>query len=342
MKGFLTDTERAVLRAQHRFERDRRVADRIKAVLLSDSGWSYKAIAEILMLDEETIAKHVKDYQEKKKLKPENGGSDSKLSSSQTDEWIAHLEAHTYVKVEDICQHLFKTYAVRYSRQGMTNWLHSHKFSYKQPKEVPAKADASRQREFVDTYAKLCKTAPEEDPILFMDSVHPTMATKVSCGWIRTGKDKLIASIANRTRVNLTGALNLETMGVVSQDYETINGDSTINFLQKIRGAYPKASWIHIILDQSSYHTKKEVIEFAKKMKIKLHFLPPYSPNLNAIERLWKVMNEFVRNNRVFSSAREFRQSLLDFFEQAWPRIGPTMIDRINDNFHFLQSASSF
>ena len=48
---------------------------------------------------------------------------------------------------------------------------------------------------------------------------------------------------------------------------------------------------------------------------ITLHYLPPYSPNLNPIERLWKVMNEYVRNNRFFKSAKEFKKEILTFFE---------------------------
>ena len=41
--------------------------------------------------------------------------------------------------------------------------------------------------------------------------------------------------------------------------------------------------------------------------KFVLHILPPYSPNLNPIERVWKVMNEHVRNNEVFSSFKKFK-----------------------------------
>ena len=69
-----------------------------------------------------------------------------------------------------------------------------------------------------------------------------------------------------------------------------------------------------------------------------LHYLPPYSPNLNAIERLWKVMNERVRNNRFFKDAKEFRKAIMDFFAKTWPQIAWSMVDRINDNFQRLKS----
>jgi DNA-binding NarL/FixJ family response regulator len=61
MKNFLKETERQELKKRHCQEKDRRSADRIKAVL-SDKGWSFKEIAAILLLNEETISKHIDEY----------------------------------------------------------------------------------------------------------------------------------------------------------------------------------------------------------------------------------------------------------------------------------------
>ena len=68
-------------------------------------------------------------------------------------------------------------------------------------------------------------TTLEDEPIEFGDGVHPTMATKVSYGWIRKGKenDKTIATTASRTRMNLMGSLNLQTMDVTIGAYKTID-----------------------------------------------------------------------------------------------------------------------
>ena len=64
-----------------------------------------------------------------------------------------------------------------------------------------------------------------------------------------------------------------------------------------------------------------------------MHYLPAYSPNLNPIERLWKVMKEEARNNIVFSSAKEFREAIVEFFEIKLPKMLPSLRQRINDNF---------
>ena len=67
--------------------------------------------------------------------------------------------------------------------------------------------------------------------------------------------------------------------------------------------------------------------------------LRPYSPNLNSIERLWKVMNEHARNNKFFRTADEFRQSINDFFKTTLPKIADGLRSRINDNFQKLDYA---
>ena len=95
-----------------------------------------------------------------------------------------------------------------------------------------------------------------------------------------------------------------------------------------------------MILDGAAYHRAKVVKEHAKSLNIELHYLPPYSPNLNPIERLWKVMNENARNNVYFSTTKEFRESIDYFFEVKLPEIGASLQSRINDNFQTLISAS--
>lgn len=72
--------ERHDLIARHRRERDGRIRDRIKAVLAYDDGYSYSEIAKILLLDDETIRRHIEGYLKNKKLNPENGGSVNSVS----------------------------------------------------------------------------------------------------------------------------------------------------------------------------------------------------------------------------------------------------------------------
>ena len=336
MKILLTEGEKKVLEKRHRTERDRRVADRLKVVLLKSEGWSDELISQALRLHEETIRQHALDWLRDNKIKPENGGSSSFLSEQQTKELKGHLEQKTYVQVTQICEYVFKRYGVNYTISGMTKWLEKQGFSYKRPKGFPAKADAAKQEVFIEAYLELSSTVSEEEPILFMDSAHPTMATKVVCGWIKKGEDKPIEQTASRTRVNVTGAIDLAKMSMVSCCPEYVNAESTVAFFDRIKAAYLSAPKIHIMLDQSGYHRSQLVQDAAKERNIVLHYLPPYSPNLNPIERVWKVMNERVRNNVFFSGAKEFRDKITHFFEKKINQLLPSLRGRIHDNFQTL------
>ncbi len=93
MKIFITDEQKAELEHLHHTCRDKRECDRIKAVLLASEGWSSVMIAQALRLHETTVNRHISDDLNHRKLKPENGGSQSHLSETQTQELIAYLTA---------------------------------------------------------------------------------------------------------------------------------------------------------------------------------------------------------------------------------------------------------
>tara|TARA_B100001059_G_C17720787_1_gene520604 strand:+ start:62 stop:1090 length:1029 start_codon:yes stop_codon:yes gene_type:complete len=341
MKITLSPQKKQELEQMHDSTRDSRVCDRIKAVLLASEGWSNAMISQALRIHETTVARHINDYLQSEKLKPENGGSQSRLSAAQTMQLIEHLAENTYFHTHQVVAYVEAKFGLLYSVAGMNKWLHHNGFSYKKPKGVPHKFCPEMQQAFVEYYNKVLK--PSEAPVLFMDAVHPTQSTKLSYGWIRKGQDKLIETTGSRTRLNLIGALSLEDIGAtVTETYDTINSESIVRFFWKLKKEhYPLEQKVHLILDGAAYHRAKLVKDAAKVLNIELHYLPPYSPNLNPIERLWKVMNEHARNNVYFSSKREFISAIKEFFDVTLPEVAGSLVSRITDNFQLLKPASS-
>jgi len=336
---YLEPEEKARLEAEHALKENGKERDRIKAILLRSEGWTVPQISQALRLHQSTIIKHIEAYKTAGKLKIESGGSESHLTQEQTQELIAHLEENTYAHNHEIVLYIKEHFGVTYTVSGLHKWLHRNGFSYKKPKGMPHKADAQLQQQFIEEYTQLKQEVGEEEPILFIDSVHPTQATKLTYGWIRTGKTKHVGTTASRTRLNIIGAIQLGHISeAITSQYETINAESIVDFMDKIRTQYATKKTIHLILDKAGYHRSFLVAEHAEKLNIKLHFLPPYSPNLNPIERLWKVMNERVRNNRFFKDAKDFKEAINGFFDHILPRIGNDLIDRINDNFQILRT----
>ena len=337
MYKVLTHFERATLLVCHKKERDGRIKDRLKAVLLYDDGWTPPRIASALFIDENTVRDHLKLYQEDKDLTLHHQGSKPLLNEEDSRSLSEHLEAQTYLKIKDIQAYVQDTFHKPMGISTLYDWLKSHGFSYKKPTLVPKGADPLCQRAFIEFYEKLMNEASlDGDPVLFGDSVHPSQQVRPAYGWIKRGKDKPIETTGARKRVNLMGALNLETMQFGYQEFETINGQSAVAFLKKMEGMYPHARKIHLIWDRAGYHTAQEVAEFLKTSRIKVHYLPPRSPNLNPIERLWKIMHEYVSYNRVYDKFGLFKESLFHFFDHTMTTIKDTLISRITDNFQII------
>ena len=124
MRKKLTEEGIALFKRRHKTERSGDVRDRIKAVILSDKGWSEKRIAEALLIDLDTVKRHLKDYHDsQQKLKGESGGSESKLNETQTSELLAYLDEHTYTKAQDICEYIKVQYQMTYTVSGITSCL---------------------------------------------------------------------------------------------------------------------------------------------------------------------------------------------------------------------------
>lgn len=340
-KTNLTVEQKEALETRHKKSGGKRESDRIKAVLLRDENWSTPMIAQALRIHETSVVRYIDDYLARKKLMIESGGSSSILSDEQTQELIEHLCKVTYLHTHQIVAYIKEKYTVTYSVSGLNKWLHQNNFSYKKPKGVPHKFDEVKQAEFITFYEQLKSTLASDERLLFMDAVHPTQATKITAGWIRKGEDKAIKTTGSRSRINVVGAIELGSLdkAVIKQYEKTVNGEAIVDFLNNVRKSYLESGTIKLVLDGAGYHKSYIVKNEAEKLNIDLIYLPPYSPNLNPIERLWKVMNKHARNGEYFSSTKEFRRRINEFFTITLPEIADTLDSWINDKFQVLKPA---
>ena len=338
MSNELTNTEIEKLLSLHKSSKDKRECDRIKAILAYNDGYNYSEIAKILLIDDETVRRHVKDYFSKKKTTTSNGGSERLLNEEQQLELSQHLEQITYLDVKSICAYVKSTYDISYSPSGMRQLLYSLNFCYKKPHCVPAKADKELQETFVEEYEELKKSCDEAgEPIYFMDAVHPEHQTKMAYGWIKKGQRKLMPTTPTQKRVHYLGAVNLAGHRVIYEEYDTVNGLGVIDFLKIVRKSHTAGERIHMIMDNVSYQKSKEVKLVAEELNMELHYLPPYSPNLNPIERLWKIMHEQVTYNQYYQKFSEFREAIRYFFRHVGKK-KRLLRSRLTDNFQILHS----
>jgi len=341
MPNILTDDEVVVLKQAHRTIKDKKLADRIKAILSLNEGFEYSLIAKILLLDEITLRRYLNKFKQKGLsglLEMKYSGGQTRLSLIQETELKKYLSINTKRTSKEIADYILREYKATFSIIGVTKLLHRLGFSYKKPKVVPGKADKLKQNIFLEEYKRLKTSLKLTDQIYFADSTHPEHNTKPSYGWILKGKinDKFVKTNTGRERLNLTGAISLNDKRAVILSEKTINSDSIIKLFRKLLVKQPKGK-IYLILDNAPYHHSKKVKFWLKShtRRIKLVFLPSYSPNLNIIERLWRFFHQKITWNHYFETFEEFKRETLRFFKN----IGDykTELDSLlTDNFQLL------
>lgn len=162
------------------------------------------------------------------------------------------------------------------------------------------------------------KSERENDVTVFLDPTHQVYNTVNGYCWQSKGATgtKIISSSSGRKRLSIIGAIN-----AVSHKPTTLITEDNCDkemiklLLGEIRNDYQAAGRIYAFLDNARYNWNKEVRAEAKKLNIKLIFLPPYSPNLNLIERLWKFLKKKIRKNVYYNTFKKFKKAISDFFK---------------------------
>jgi len=189
-------------------------------------------------------------------------------------------------------------------------------FRYRKVGGIPAKADKRKQEQFLDSYLNplLDKAATGLHVVLFMDAAHFVHGAFLDCLW--SAKRVFVKTPSGRRRLNVLGAINAITKQfhyIANETY--INAESVCDLLKLVAKRHP-GQIITLVLDNARYQKCKLVTEMALSLGVQLLYLPPYSPNLNIIERLWKFTKKQSLNSRYYEKFSEFRSAILGSMEK--------------------------
>ncbi len=146
------------------------------------------------------------------------------------------------------------------------------------------------------------------------DEVHFQRHSSLIRMWAPKGQQPRVLSPSVRHKVGLFGALNLKTGRLLTQEAPTFNaqtfGDFIHYLLQSTQGK------LYLILDNARWHRSRDLKDFfeTNRDRLVLIFLPAYSPELNPIERVWRVTRRQVTHNRYFLSLEQLRIALISQF----------------------------
>ena len=338
----LTENERSSLQAICRRRKvDALVWKRARAFLLLDAGYDAKTICETLDIGPTVLTQWrfafagmglsffaLKDYSQRQ----------GHLSLEQERATQAHFTAHSARNVDEICAYILAAYGQNYSSAGAAKLMRRLGFVYKKPQSLPAQADEAKQAAFIARYEALMTGLGADEMVVFSDAVHPEHQSRPAHGWFPKGQKTALKAASGRKRLNIQGALDLETFQFTFVEGEKINAETTRQMLEKLEAKNPAMKAIHVFLDNARYHHAKILKPWleSSERRIKLHFLPPYAPHLNPIERLWGVMHKWVTHNRHYASFDQFTEAIFGFFRKTLPEQWRAFTDTVTDNFRII------
>ncbi len=159
--------------------------------------------------------------------------------------------------------------------------------------------------------------------------------------WTPEDKRIAIAPSSGRDRVNIHGAVHLDTGEPQVLEARTVDAESTILLLVAILAAHPTMRMIHVFLGEAPYHHARRVREWLARegSRITLHFIPSHSPHLNPIDRLWGVKQKTVTHNKTYAKFRDFKAAILTFLAQDVPKNWDRLRGSATDNLRVIDPA---
>jgi transposase len=184
-------------------------------------------------------------------------------------------------------------------------------------KQRPAKADVVAQESFkTETLEPLIEQAQAQHlHLFFVDAAHFVMLPFL--GYLYSLTVRYLKSTSGRKPFNVLGALHAVSHELVTIcNHAYINAEAVCALLEKLHQLYSDLP-IVLVLDNARYQKCQLVVDTAQRLHIQLIYLPPYSPHLNLIERLWKFVKKEVLYNKYYQQYDQFCAAISDCLDQT-------------------------
>ena len=177
------------------------------------------------------------------------------------------------------------------------------------------------RRKVLDNIERLVSNACPEEEVFYLDEADIDLNPRIGLTYIKRGQQPLILTPGKNVKYYIAGALNARTGRVLYSHGPRKNSELFVDALDVLQHAYRRAQTIHVILDNYIIHKSRYTLEALEAMdkRIQLHFLPPYSPEDNPIEGLWKQLHDNVTRNHRHKSMPELWNDVIRFLKLVQP-----------------------
>jgi transposase len=297
----LTAEQQKEIERRRKATLDRRVYQRLTAVLAVAAGKSREEVAELLGVGLTQLSEWLRVFRNEgldALGEIHNKGDPGNLTPNQIAQLRTQVSTGCFHNSDQIRHWIEATFGVRYSSTGIKDLLKRIGVTYHKVSGFLWKADPDKQHAFVKRIARHQREAQRPDAPrtrrYYVDACHPIWGLDlVFCCWLLVGQRFLVGMGSGRKRLNILGAYCPDDQEYL--DYrltrDNINGEQFVNFLRLLRSMHPETEKFILYVDGAKYYSSPVVKEWLKRHpEFHLSRIPAYSPNVNLIERMWKFM----------------------------------------------------
>src|SRR3954447_7674243 len=295
----LTPQQRRDISERRRQAPDRRVYQRLSAVLWSDDGRTREEIAGLVGVSTRQVGQWFRIFRNKgldELCILHYQGDPGRLGPAQVKRLRQEIETGVFHNADQIRTWIEATFGVSYPASGVKDLLRRIGASFHKVSGFFWKADVKKQKGWVRKYRRHKREAGPGTRRYFVDACHPVWGVGLlySC-WLLVGQRFYVGVGNGRKRLNILGAYSPDDHDYVDLRLtrENVTGEQFVKLLEALRTRHPETERFILYLDNARYYSKPCVKEWlAKHREFRLEPLPAYSPNLNLIERLWKFLRK--------------------------------------------------
>lgn len=301
-----------------------RVAQRARAILLSNHGYTVIQIAFILERSDKTIRRWIRQYESSgcdglldKPRAGRTAAIDEKvkrkieLDMAKSPSEFGYLAAFWTVGL--LCLHLIKTLKIKVSKSSVRRSLHALDFAFGRPRIAPNPSDQEAEAK-IEHIRKTIAEAPENSVVLYEDESTFRLLPLIRSMWMKVGQQlRIVVPSGWNKCFRIFGAINIHTGQWHYSIVSKATSSEFLTFLEELLHSYP-GQFIYLILDNGSIHHSQETQKWLSlHPRIQLLYLPKRSPQLNPVEKVWWACKNAVASNRYLSMAR-LKDACHDFF----------------------------
>lgn len=318
---------------------DERLKRRLLLIRMHDLNVPHSVIASTLNISLGTVTNYLKIYTK--------NGIEGVLENryyqpvSQVEPFLDQirqsLDDEPVSTVKEAAARILKISGVTLSEAQARRIMKRLGLQYRKAASIPGKADPQMQFDFLteELLPRLEEAREGKRRVFFVDASHFVLGSFLGMVWCFSRL--FVRSGSGRQRYNVLGAVETQDHEMVTiRTTDSINAESVTELIRKIGRLYP-ADEITLVMDNARYQYNHHVWEVADDLNMELLYLPPYSPNLNLIERVWRLVKSKCLRNKYYEDFGAFRGAIDQFLDSLSRENKHLMNSLLTEKFQTLE-----